>query len=480
MGKSLKEKTASGLLWGGIGNGMMQVASFVFGIFLSRLLSPEDYGMVGVLAIFTAIAGMFVEAGFITAIVNKKEVTHNDYNAVFWFSLLMGMGIYVILFLCAPLIARFYDKPELTALSRYLFLSIIFSCLGISAHAHYMRNMKVKERSIIQIVAIFSAGIVGVVLAWLGFGYWGIASQTLVYILLSTIGVWILCPWKPSLKIDFTPLKDMFSFSSKLFVTTFFIHINNNVFSMLLGRLFSIKQAGYYSQANKWTVMGYSIISGMLNSVVQPVLRESRDDRERLLKVFRKMLRFTAFVSFPLMFGLGAVAEEFIVITITDKWMDSVALIKILCVWGAFYPVQVLFTGLFNSLSKPQIFMWNTMAMGILQIVCLVLAYPYGINIMVISFVVLNLLNILFFRLYACKYIGFTFIDFMLDMLPFLLATLLSVGVAVYIADAISNIYISLLAKIVVAVAIYISIMYVTRSVIFREVVSFLFKHQLK
>lgn len=480
MGKSLKEKTASGLLWGGIGNGMMQVASFVFGIFLSRLLSPEDYGMVGVLAIFTSIAGMFVEAGFITAIVNKKEATSRDYNAVFWFSLFMGIGIYIILFFCAPLIARFYDKPELTPLSRYLFLSIIFSCLGISAHAHYMRNMKVKERSIIQIVAIFSAGTVGVILAWFGFGYWGIASQTLVYILLSTIGVWILCPWKPNLKIDFTPLRDMFSFSSKLLITTFFIHINNNVFSMFLGRLFSIKQAGYYSQANKWTVMGYSIISGMLNSVVQPVLRESRDDKERLLKVFRKMLRFTAFVSFPLMLGLGAIAEEFIVITITDKWMDSVVLIKILCVWGAFYPVQVLFTGLFNSLSKPQIYMWNTMAMGILQIVCLVLSYPYGINVMVISFVALNLLNILFFRFYAGKYIGLTFIEFMLDILPFLLATLLSVGVAVYIADAISNIYISLLTKIVVAVAIYVSIMYVTRSVIFREVIAFLFRHQLK
>ena len=121
MGKSLKEKTASGLLWGGIGNGMMQVASFVFGIFLSRLLSPEDYGMVGVLTIFTAIAGMFVEAGFITAIVNKKEATSRDYNAVFWFSLFMGVGIYLILFFCAPLIARFYDKPELTPLSRYLF-----------------------------------------------------------------------------------------------------------------------------------------------------------------------------------------------------------------------------------------------------------------------------------------------------------------------------------------------------------------------
>lgn len=478
MGKSLKEKTASGLLWGGIGNGMMQVASFVFGIFLSRLLSPEDYGMVGVLTIFTAIAGMFVEAGFITAIVNKKEATSRDYNAVFWFSLFMGVGIYLILFFCAPLIARFYDNSELVPLSRYLFLSIIFSCLGVSAHAHYMRNMKVKERSIIQIVAIFSAGIVGVVLAWFGFGYWGIASQTLVYILLSTIGVWILCPWKPSLKIDFTPLKDMFSFSSKLLVTTFFIHINNNVFSMLLGRLFSITQAGYYSQANKWTVMGYSIISGMLNSVVQPVLRESRDDRERLLKVFRKMLRFTAFVSFPLMLGLGTVSEELIIIAITDKWLNAANIMHILCLWGAFFSITTLFSGLMNSLNKPYIYMWNTIVLGLVQILCFLFTYRMGFDKMLVAYVVVNILWVFVWQFYANKFIGLRLKYFLADILPYLVVSVLIVCSVSYIAGYITDIYIRLLFKILVSAIIYILVMYISGSVIFRESMDFLLKYR--
>lgn len=478
MGKSLKEKTASGLLWGGIGNGMMQVASFVFGIFLSRLLSPEDYGMVGVLTIFTAIAGMFVEAGFITAIVNKKEATSRDYNAVFWFSLFMGVGIYLILFFCAPLIARFYDNSELVPLSRYLFLSIIFSCLGVSAHAHYMRNMKVKERSIIQIVAIFLAGIVGVVLAWFGFGYWGIASQTLVYILLSTIGVWILCPWKPSLKIDFIPLKDMFSFSSKLLVTTFFIHVNNNVFSMLLGRLFSIKQAGYYSQANKWTVMGYSIISGMLNSVVQPVLRESRDDRERLLKVFRKMLRFTAFVSFPLMLGLGTVSEELIIIAITDKWLYAANIMHILCLWGAFFSITTLFSGLMNSLNKPYIYMWNTIVLGLVQILCFLFTYRMGFDKMLVAYVVVNILWVFVWQFYANKFIGLRLKYFLADILPYLVVSVLIVCSVSYIAGYITDIYIRLLFKILVSAIIYILVMYISGSVIFRESMDFLLKYR--
>lgn len=479
MGETLKERTAKGLLWGAVGNGMMQVASLVFGIFLLRVLSSVDYGMVGVLTIFTAIAGMFAEAGFITAIINKKEVKDSDYNAVFWFSFLMGIALYAILFFCAPLIADFYGQPELVPLSRFLFLSIVFSCLGTSAHAYYMRNMKVKERSLIQIIAIFMAGTVGVVLAYSGFGYWGIAAQSLAYILLTTVGLWIMCPWKPAFKIDFSPLKEMFAFSSKLLVTTLFTHINNNIFSVLLGRLYNISQVGYYTQANKWTFMGYSTISGMLNSVVQPVLRESRDDEKRLLKVFRKMLRFTSFVSFPLMLGMALVSRELIVIAVTDRWLDSVPFMQILCVWGAVYPIQVLFTGLFNSLSKPYIYMWDTIVMGIIQIAVLLGASIYGIEYMLVAFVIVNLVNTFVLLLFVCKFIGLSILAFLADTIPFVFVSLASVAGAYYASSFISNIFVSLAVKVGVAAVIYVLIMFLTRSVIFREVLGFIFKRRV-
>lgn len=479
MGETLKERTAKGLFWGAIGNGMMQVASLVFGIFLLRLLTSSDYGMVGVLAIFTAIAGMFAEAGFITAIINKKEVTDKDYNAVFWFSFLMGVVLYIVLFFSADLIADFYGQPELVDLSRYLFLSIIFSCLGTSAHAYYMRNMKVKERSLIQIIAIFMAGTIGVGLAYNGFGYWGIATQSIAYILLTTIGLWILCPWKPTFKIDFSPLKDMFAFSSKLLVTTLFTHINNNIFSVLLGRLYNISQVGYYTQANKWTFMGYSTISGMLNSVVQPVLRESREDAERLLKVFRKMLRFTSFISFPLMLGLALVSRELIVITVTDRWLESVLYMQILCVWGAIYPIQVLFTGLFNSLSKPYIYMWDTIVMGIIQVVVLFVASRYNIEYMLVAFVLVNLVNTFVLLMFVCKFIRLTIVNFLVDTVPFVLISLSAMAVAYYASIYFSNIFAVLAVKVVVAAVVYALIMYLTKSVIFREVLGFIFKRRV-
>ena len=280
MEASLKEKTAKGLFWGGIGNGAMQLLNLVFGIFLARLLSTTDYGMVAVLTIFSAMAGIFSESGFILALVNKKEVKHEDYNSVFWFNISIGASLYLILFLCAPFIADFYHTPELTRLARFQFLSFFIGSFGTAPTAYFFRNLMVKERSQIQIAAILISGITGVSCAYHGWGYWGIAVQTVVYVSTNTILLWIFSPWRPTFSFRFHPLRELLPFSSKLLFTSLFTHINNNIFSALLGRFYTIQQAGYYSQGSKWTTMGYSTIFGMINSVGQPVFREASEDTQ--------------------------------------------------------------------------------------------------------------------------------------------------------------------------------------------------------
>ena len=233
---SLKEKTAKGLFWGGIGNGAMQLLNLVFGIFLARLLSTTDYGMVAVLTIFSAMAGIFSESGFILALVNKKEVKHEEYNSVFWFNISIGASLYLILFLCAPFIADFYHTPELTRLARFQFLSFFIGSFGTAPTAYFFRNLMVKERSQIQIAAILISGITGVSCAYHGWGYWGIAVQTVVYVSTNTILLWIFSPWRPTFSFRFHPLLELLPFSSKLLFTSLFTHINNNIFSALLGR----------------------------------------------------------------------------------------------------------------------------------------------------------------------------------------------------------------------------------------------------
>ena len=232
--KSLKEKTANGLMWGGISNGAQQLLNLVFGIFLARLLSPADYGMVGMLTIFTLIASALQESGFISGLNRKKEVTAADYNAVFWFNVICSLSIYAVLYLCAPLIAAWFREPVLVPLSRLSFLSFVISALNTAPRAWLFRNMKVRETALLTILAIIVSGITGVVLAWNGFAYWGIAVQNLMFCLMLTVGSWWFSEWHPTFHINLRPLRGMIGFSSRLLATNIFTHINNNLFLSLI------------------------------------------------------------------------------------------------------------------------------------------------------------------------------------------------------------------------------------------------------
>ena len=340
MGDGLKEKTAKGLFWGGLSNGVQQLLNLIFGIFLARLLTPADYGMVGMLAIFSLIASTLQESGFTAALANKKEVSHRDYNAVFWFSVLTGCTLYLLLFFASPLIASFYEIPELTPLARYSFLGFLISSFGVAQNAYLFRNLMVKQKSISLIVALLVSGCVGVTMAYFGFAYWGIATQSIVYIATINLCYLYFSPWRPTFNIDFSPIRSMFVFSSKLLLTNIFKHLNDHILTIILGKYYSDKDAGYFSQAHKWNYMGHSLISGMVNGVAQPVLVSAGNECERLQRVFRKMLRFTAFIAFPAMWGLALIVPELIPIAITDKWLPCVPILQILCIGGAFIPIM--------------------------------------------------------------------------------------------------------------------------------------------
>ena len=290
----------------------MQFLNLVFGIVTSRILNDTDYGMVGMLSIFSLIASSLQESGFTSALANKKEIRHEDYNAVFWFSSIISITIYLILFFCAPLIANFYGNEKLVPLARYSFLGFVIASLGISQNAYLFRNLMVKQKTIASISGLAVSGVVGIIMAYLGCSYWSIATQSIVYISVLNICLWSFSPWRPSLKISFTPLKGMVNFSTKLMVTNIFNHFNNNLFSIILGKYYSEKEVGQFNQANKWNYMGHSFISSMVGSVAQPMFNQVGNDLERQQRVFRKMLRFTSFIAFPAMLGLSLIGWLFI------------------------------------------------------------------------------------------------------------------------------------------------------------------------
>ena len=479
MGDGLKEKTAKGLFWGGLSNGVQQLLNLIFGIFLARLLTPADYGMVGMLAIFSLIAATLQESGFTAALANKKEVSHRDYNAVFWFSVLTGCTLYLLLFFASPLIASFYEIPELTPLARYSFLGFLISSFGVAQNAYLFRNLMVKQKSISLIVALLVSGCVGVTMAYFGFAYWGIATQSIVYIATINLCYLYFSPWRPTFNIDFSPIRSMFVFSSKLLLTNIFKHLNDHILTIILGKYYSDKDAGYFSQAHKWNYMGHSLISGMVNGVAQPVLVTTGDERERLQRVFRKMLRFTAFIAFPAMWGLALIVPELIPIAITDKWLPCVPILQILCIGGAFIPIITLYTNLIISRGRSDIYMFGTIAIGLIQMLVMWLLHPYGMQRMVVVYVILNSCWLLVWHYFVWREIKLSLLSALKDLLPFAVITAMVLFATYHLTAFIANAYLLMLSKIVVAALLYIGIMWLSGAKIFKESIQFLFKRKV-
>lgn len=477
--QTLKEKTARGLFWGGISNGVQQMLNLVFGICLARMLSRTDYGMVGMLSIFSLIASSLQESGFTAALTNKKEIKHEDYNAVFWFSISMGAILYTLLAICAPLIANFYHTPELTPLARYSFLGFFISSLGVAQSAFLFRNLHIKQRSIAMMYALVISGMTGILLAYNGYSYWGIATQNIVYVSVLTCLYWHYSPWRPSFSLNLRPLKSMFSFSSQLLITNVFGHINYNILSVILGKFYSGQAVGDFNQANKWNYMGYSVIIGMINGVAQPVLVKVSDEAERQKRVFRKMLRFTAFITFPCMFGLSLIAPELITIAITSKWSESAKILQILCIGSAFTSITNLYSNLIISKGKSRIFMWNTIILGLAQIITMLCCHSYGIMFMIKCYVIINISWLCIWQYFVWKEIRLSFLQAFKDIFPYALIAGFTMYITAYITNLFDlNIYYTCLLRICIAAIIYIGIMWLSGSATFKESIQYLIQRK--
>lgn len=476
MEESLKEKTAKGLLWGGVSNVLIQLLGALFGIILLRLLSPDDYGKIAVLLVFSTIATNLQESGFYAALINQKNPSHSQLNAVFWFNILSSMLIYTILWFCAPLIASFYHEPELLWLSRYLFLGFLISSFNIVQRCCLTSNMMAKENGIMTISALIVSNVVGVALAFMGFAFWGLATQTIVYAIVINIFAWHYSSFRPSFNIDLRPAWALFGFSSKLLINNLFANVNAQVLSVILGRLYSTQTVGYYSNARKWNDMGLSTINGMLGSVTHPLLAKVVGDDARYKAVFRKMLRFICFVSFPCMFGLALISEDFILIVVGEQWKDSALMLSMLCVYGAFVPVIYLYDKMAVSYGRSGVNMFCNISVCVLTWIGLIAMHPYGIYYMISFFVAINVLWLFVWQWFAWRLFGLTLWEAMKDILPFLAIVVVVMGFTWFVTSSIDNIYLSIISKIAIAGVLYLGIVYMLDSVIMKEMIQFLTK----
>ena len=488
--ESLKAKTTKGLFWGGMNNGVQQLLGLAFGIILGRLLDPSDFGMTAMLAVFSVIANELQSSGFKTGLVNMKSPQHEDYNAVFWFNIGMGVVLYVLLWFLAPLIADYYHQPKLIPLSRYVFLGFVFSSFGMAQSAWLTKQMKIKQIAQCGMTATLTSSIVSVILAALGFGYWALATQYLLYIVVNTLLMWRFSAWRPThLQFDhlqftiYKPLRRLFPFSSKIMVSATFTQVNNNIMNLLLGHYYGETNTGHYNQAYQWSSKCFLLVGNMLRQVDQTVLVNLREERERQLAVLRKMMRFTAFISFPLLFGLGLVSHEFIVLAIGEKWAFSASLLPLLCLCGAFMPLSTLLTDSVISQKRSDIYLWNTLVLGLLQAGLMVALWRQGIYTMVTAYTLLNIGWLMVWHFFVKRLMGYGLLAFLKDIVPFAFAAAGVMVVTGWVTELIvdrlefTNDYLRLwtllISRVVMAAVLYYAVMRLSGAVILKECLEF-------
>ena len=457
-------------MWGGLNSGIQQLVGLAFGIVLGRLLAPSDYGMMAMISIFSLVATALQDSGFRTALTNIEHPKHEDYNSVFWFNIIMASSLYVILFLAAPLIGEYYHTPRVVPLCRYAFLSIVIASFGTAQSAYLFKHLRAKQQAEAGALAVILSSMTGVGMAFAGMAYWSLATQGLVYVGINTLLQWHFSPWRPSIHgITFAPVRRMFRFSCKILATTIMTHVNNNVLNILLGHYFTPRDTGNYNQAYQWNTKCYSLVQSMVAQVAQPVLVSLNGEEGRQKDVFRKMMRFTAFITFPLLFGFGLVAKEFIVTAIGEKWLASAQLIQILCISGATMPLSTLFSNMIISKGRSGTFFWCTFTLGLVQIATMIMIWPMGIRTMVIAYTLLNTSWLLVWLFFVRRLIGYGYWMFFCDVMPFALAAAGVMGVAYVATMPLSNLIALLITRFIIAVVLYYVVMKIARVKILAE-----------
>ena len=336
---SLKISAVKGLLWTFFEKVSAQTVHFVIGIILARLLSPSEFGIIGMITIFTALAQTFTDSGLSSALIQKKNCSDADYSTIFYFNIVVAVICYGILYMASPYIASFYKMPQLNEVTRVVSLSIIISGLTSVQNTKLTKELRFKEQSINSILSMIITGIAGIVLAYAGFGVWALVAQVLLGKVFSSLCVWSISKWMPKIEFSKESFIQMWGFGSKILVSSLINTIYSNIYTLVIGKAFSPQDVGYYNRGNQYALLPGSVIQNVALKVNYPLLAKIQDDDERLLRAYQKMTSLPFYVLFPILVGMAVTAPSLIPVMIGDKWQPCVPMMQILCIGYMFSPL---------------------------------------------------------------------------------------------------------------------------------------------
>ena len=427
---TLKEKTVKGVIWSSIDRFSTQGIQFVFSILIARLLLPSDYGVVAMLSIFMAVSQTFIDSGFGTALIRKIDRTETDFSTVFYFNIIVGFFFYAILWLVSPYIAAFYNIPLLEDVTRVIALSFVFSSFSGIQGAKLAIDIDFKTNAKISLTVTLLTGFAGLWMAYRGYGVWALAIQQVFSSFLRTVLLWAFVRWMPKLVFSWRSFREMFSFGSRLLASALLNTIYNNVYTLIIGKVFSSSALGLYSRASSLAQYPSSNITNVLQGVTFPVLSAIQNEPERLANAYKRFLRWAAFIVLPLMTGLAAVADPLIRIVLTDKWEGAIYLLQIVCFSMMWYPVHAINLNLLQVKGRSDFFLKLEIIKKIQGVIILCVTVPMGIVAMCYGSVVSSLISLIYNAYYTQKLIGYGYIAQMKDLLHILVhALIMSIGV---------------------------------------------------
>ncbi len=468
--RDLKTLTARSIKWNLVDRLATQALYGVTGIILARLLSQEDFGLVGAVLVFQAFASLFVDSGFSAALIQRKAPTRLDYSTVLWFNLGMATVLYVALWFMAPLIADWFQGDErLIPLSRVMFLSFILSAAAIVQTNRLMKQMNVRLIAATNAVGLLAGAIVGIALAFGGFGAWAIVWQTIVVAGVKAVALWLSTKWLPLMQFSWASLKSFMAVGSGVMFTSFLNTLFQNIYSFFIGNRVGMVSLGYYTQSDKWSKMGIMSINQVLTSSFLPLLSEVQDDRLRFARVAAKTSRFTSYLAIPAMTFLIVMATPIFHVLFGTKWDASIILFQLLLVRGVLYLFTSLYSNYILALGKAKLIVNLEILRDSVALAALLLTLPmigwsltdnpvYGLEILLWGQITASFVTWIATLCVAVRHIERRLWDFIADMLPYLAGAGVSVVAMWWLSMVVSNVWILLFAQPIVGVAIYIGI----------------------
>lgn len=433
---SLKHKTVSGLIWSFIDTIAGQGISFIVGIILARLLAPREFGLIGMITVFIAISESFINSGFSSALIRKKDCTNTDYSTVFYFNLVTGVLFFIILYLSAPAISGFFNEPELKAILQVMGLILIIDSLTIIQRTILTKRINFKLQARISVIASIGSGIIAIAMALNGFGVWSLVAQRIVKQCINSLFLWIWNKWKPLFVFSIKSFKELFGFGSKLLISGLIDTIYKNVYYLIIGKFFSAQELGFYTKASEFKNLPSKNLNSIISRVTYPVLSTLQDDIPRLKNNYQRLIRSVMFITFILMMGMAAVAEPMIHTLIGAKWEPAIIYLQLLCFVGMMYPLHSLNLNMLQVQGRSDLFLKLEIIKKIIAIPTIVIGVIFGIKMMIVGMIVNALIAYYLNSYWSGVKIGYSLKQQVNDILPsFILA--LTMGVVVYLLEKI-------------------------------------------